>query len=163
MTLKLEDFEPVAKVCDQDDDGIPVGKFYDVYSASQMQQVIDQCNELERNMRVGISYEADIADSYKEQLAAAQADNERLRAALQCIKHSVELEIPKIVYPTACEALATTSPTDALREHDAKLVEDAAKAIYSQWTSRDGYVPWVDGGNSLMQDVARGIAKGFMQ
>jgi hypothetical protein len=33
--------------------------------------------------------------------------------------------------------------------------ESSAKAIYEQWANLCGYVPWVEGGNSLKQDEAR--------
>jgi hypothetical protein len=33
--------------------------------------------------------------------------------------------------------------------------EELAKNIYNDWTQLGGWVPWVDGGNSLMQDKAR--------
>lgn len=36
--------------------------------------------------------------------------------------------------------------------------EAAAKAIYEQWSRLPGYVPWVNGGNSLKQDEARRLA-----
>ncbi len=39
------------------------------------------------------------------------------------------------------------------------LVEAVAKAIYWEWRRDAGYVPWVDGGNSLKQDDARKIAR----
>ena len=39
------------------------------------------------------------------------------------------------------------------------LVEAVAKAIYREWRRDAGYVPWVDGGNSLKQDDARKIAR----
>ncbi len=40
------------------------------------------------------------------------------------------------------------------REH----VEIVAESIYWQWAGREGFVPWVKGGNSLEQDKARSIA-----
>lgn len=43
------------------------------------------------------------------------------------------------------------------RRHDD--LEIKAKAIYESWSSNPDYVPWVDGGNSLMQDEARKIAR----
>jgi hypothetical protein len=39
------------------------------------------------------------------------------------------------------------------------LAEAVAKAIYWEWRRDAGYVPWVDGGNSLKQDDARKIAR----
>lgn len=46
----------------------------------------------------------------------------------------------------------------AIKEKDDAVREALAKYIYEQWASHDGYVPWVDGGNSLMQDKARAEA-----
>lgn len=37
-------------------------------------------------------------------------------------------------------------------------VEIVSESIYWQWASREGFVPWVKGGNSLKQDEARSIA-----
>lgn len=37
-------------------------------------------------------------------------------------------------------------------------VEIVAESIYWQWACREGFVPWVTGGNSLKQDEARSIA-----
>lgn len=39
------------------------------------------------------------------------------------------------------------------------LVEAMAKAIYAKWDKLPGWVPWVDGGNSNMQDLARDCAR----
>ncbi len=36
--------------------------------------------------------------------------------------------------------------------------EAVAKAIYIQWAYKPSFVPWVDGGNSMMQDKARRLA-----
>lgn len=52
--------------------------------------------------------------------------------------------------------------SEAIAKKDAALdacVEAAAKAIYEQWESHSGYVAWVEGGNSLMQEAARSIAR----
>lgn len=37
-------------------------------------------------------------------------------------------------------------------------LESLAKQIYESWQSQPGYLPWVNGGNSLKQDEARRIA-----
>ncbi len=37
-------------------------------------------------------------------------------------------------------------------------IESLAQQIYQSWESQPGFVPWVDGGNSLKQDEARQIA-----
>ena len=39
-----------------------------------------------------------------------------------------------------------------------ELSESVARAIYMQWRDLPGYLPWQDGGNSLIQDSARRIA-----
>lgn len=42
---------------------------------------------------------------------------------------------------------------------DKQAMEAVAKAIYEQWVGHPGYKPWVERGNSLMQDKARDIAR----
>jgi hypothetical protein len=37
-------------------------------------------------------------------------------------------------------------------------VEERAREIYDGWTHMQGWVPWVEGGNSHMQDEARRLA-----
>ena len=37
-------------------------------------------------------------------------------------------------------------------------LEAAAKKVYEQWAGQPGYLPWVDYGNSIMQDKARSAA-----
>jgi hypothetical protein len=44
-----------------------------------------------------------------------------------------------------------------------QLMEQLAKLIYMQWIHSNGFVPWVDGGNSFKQDEARKIAKEFIE
>jgi hypothetical protein len=44
-----------------------------------------------------------------------------------------------------------------------ELLEQLAKLIYMQWIHTNGFVPWVDGGNSFKQDEARKIAKEFIE
>lgn len=50
-----------------------------------------------------------------------------------------------------------TEPAEVLHPND--TVEVVAKAIYEQWSVRDGYTPWQDGGNSHMQTEARSLAR----
>lgn len=38
-------------------------------------------------------------------------------------------------------------------------IESYAKVLYSAWSTRPGFKPWVDGGNSMMQDKARAMAR----
>ena len=40
----------------------------------------------------------------------------------------------------------------------ADAVEARAKEIYATWSEHDDYRPWVEGGNSIMQDLARSQA-----
>lgn len=127
MTLKLEDFEPVGyRYVSPDgswsfDDKEPGDIAEHVYSAAKMQQVIDQCNAKDETLKD----HGEIQKSICDQLAAAQAENERLRDAL--INCQIATDWTN-VHRVAKEALATTSPSDALREHDAKLVEMIASA-----------------------------------
>jgi len=44
------------------------------------------------------------------------------------------------------------------KAHLAAQLESLAKQVYQSWESQPGFVPWVDGGNSLKQDEARQIA-----
>lgn len=39
-----------------------------------------------------------------------------------------------------------------------RQLEAAARQIYESWSDQSGYVPWVEGGNSLKQDEARRLA-----
>lgn len=39
------------------------------------------------------------------------------------------------------------------------VVENTAKTVYNGWRDERGWVPWVEGGNSLMQDEAREVAR----
>lgn len=62
---------------------------------------------------------------------------------------------------------------DRLKAENAKLieantelkaaVERAAQRIYETWSDSAGYVPWVQGGNSMMQQKAWRIAMGREQ
>jgi len=42
----------------------------------------------------------------------------------------------------------------------AGLVEEVARTIYDEWRDKPGFVGWVEGGNSDMQDQARFLARG---
>ena len=44
------------------------------------------------------------------------------------------------------------------RKEPAETVEQRAKKIYESWFYLNGYVPWVEHGNSLIQDEARKLA-----
>lgn len=72
------------------------------------------------------SMPVEIIDRQAEQLAAAQAENERLREALLNCRNQTLDGVNGTVIITAEEALATPASHDALREHDAKLVERIA-------------------------------------
>lgn len=47
----------------------------------------------------------------------------------------------------------------ALNSYADNALEAKAKEIYDSWSSNPNYLPWLDGGNSLMQDEARRIAR----
>ena len=51
-----------------------------------------------------------------------------------------------------------TSPPAPVSVVTREQVEIVAESIYWQWAGREGFVPWVKGGNSLKQDEARSIA-----
>ena len=53
--------------------------------------------------------------------------------------------------------IASIEPTTPAEP--APTVEQRAKEIYESWFSLNGYVPWVEHGNSLIQDEARKLAK----
>lgn len=50
-----------------------------------------------------------------------------------------------------------------LRCRSGGAIEDEAKRIYEQWADHRGYVPWVEGGNSLKQEDARRLAHAALQ
>jgi len=54
--------------------------------------------------------------------------------------------------------LAQISDEDVQTALLADAVEARAKEIYATWSEHDDYRPWVDGGNSIMQDQARSLA-----
>ena len=53
----------------------------------------------------------------------------------------------------ACDKPEPTTPAEP-----AETVEQRAKKIYESWFYLNGYVPWVEHGNSLIQDEARKLA-----
>ncbi len=172
MTLNLEDFEPVAygvleggdiescgfgyiaawseachehineAISEHNIEGAGDWKVVDFYTASQMQQVIDQCNtdqEMIKKQQSLIDAGFQLCEIKDKRLVAAQAKNERLREALNtgaeklfshCDNYGPEhlwepdiCHISTIAYSIK-QALATTSPSDALREYDSKLVDE---------------------------------------
>lgn len=46
----------------------------------------------------------------------------------------------------------------SLEANEDILQESIAKVVYRQWRDCTGYVPWVEGGNSTKQDIARHLA-----
>ncbi|MEO4015522.1 MULTISPECIES: hypothetical protein [Pseudomonas] len=44
---------------------------------------------------------------------------------------------------------------DAPEEPTEPSIEAEARVIYESWSAQPGFRPWVDGGNSAMQDKAR--------
>ena len=89
-----------------------------------------------------------------------EGTEEAVRAAIQksmplgikdCIGYTITIaehlnELPTLL-PIPAEDVQVALLADA--------VEARAKEIYESWVGLDGYVPWVDGGNSLQQDRAR--------
>lgn len=51
------------------------------------------------------------------------------------------------------------APADKYAFDKGAALESLAKQIYESWQSQPGYLPWVNGGNSLKQDEARHIAR----
>lgn len=51
---------------------------------------------------------------------------------------------------------AANDPDTELRS---KLIEQTAQVIYGTWSGDRGFVSWLVGGNSLMQDKARQLAR----
>lgn len=64
------------------------------------------------------------------------------------------------------EALEIGLRAVELRREDARRaqldaeLEPVARAIYDGWKDQQGWVPWVEGGNSTKQDEARRLARG---
>lgn len=94
-------------------------------------------------------------------------NDEQGQRALRYGEHWRDLAGDKFVYCLAAEIESLRAENEALKQQveqgkrDAVpegLIECVARAIYMQWRDADGYLPWQDGGNSLMQDSARRIA-----
>lgn len=89
-----------------------------------------------------------------------EGTEEAVRAAIQksmplgvkeCVGYSITIaehlnELPTLL-PMPAEDVEVALLADA--------IEARAKEIYLTWADLDGYVPWVNGGNSLQQDRAR--------
>jgi hypothetical protein len=63
-------------------------------------------------------------------------------------------------YGEACFQAGRATPSvqpdvEAVSEARDAAREARAKTIYESWKGQPGYVPWMEGGNSLMQDRAR--------
>lgn len=56
-----------------------------------------------------------------------------------------------------------SAPLQSADDASRSVVEHLARVIYEQWAHQDGYVPWVDGGNSLKQSEARRIARDALE
>lgn len=67
------------------------------------------------------------------------------------VKGSYHPDVPWCICGRPFEA-----PAD---QHQAAQLESLAKTVYDSWQTQPGWVPWVDGGNSLKQDEARRIAR----
>jgi hypothetical protein len=153
-TLKLEDFEPIYGTSRLG------GKSY---TASQMQQVIDQCNA-KSSESIDILLRTDMRIyALENELAAAQAENEHLREAIDahlnpcgCL-NGCEFCKTKM---TLEEALTTTSPSDYLQEHDAKLVERIAQVIQPEDSYQDEWFKAKADCYKRVMDIADKIKKG---
>lgn len=78
------------------------------------------------------------------------------------VRSSDEQPAP-VASPKMCDCnqgrLPCTCKEPAPAEFDkGAALESLAKQIYESWQSQPGYLPWVNGGNSLKQDEARRIA-----
>ena len=62
---------------------------------------------------------------------------------------------------------ALTALPPQVKSEDARdaeqLIEKVAKTIYEGWAGQPGYVPWQEGGNSNMQNLARARARAATQ
>lgn len=51
------------------------------------------------------------------------------------------------------------APVHAADDSRRAQIERTAKMIYGTWSKQPGWVPWIDGSNSTMQDKARHLAR----
>lgn len=58
---------------------------------------------------------------------------------------------------------ANIDPQPEQDNASALAIEVKAKAIYESWSAQPGFVPWAEGGNSIMQDDARALARRAME
>src|SRR5690606_14260543 len=92
------------------------------------------------------------ARNWIKQAALAQQPADKARAA---------------AYRDCCDTPAYCSSVRRCTAKDGKqpdavagLVEEVARTIYDEWRDKPGFVGWVEGGNSDMQDQARFLARG---
>jgi hypothetical protein len=90
---------------------------------------------------------------------------ERFRAEVQAIcesgKHRTmhtQLQMCGFLDGLRCKALAARIEVVDVAPA-APDIEPQARAIYESWSTQPGFVPWVDGGNSTMQQKARAEAR----
>src|SRR5690606_30154683 len=63
--------------------------------------------------------------------------------------------------PAYCSSVRRCTAKDGKQpDAVAGLVEEVARTIYDEWRDKPGFVGWVEGGNSDMQDQARFLARG---
>lgn len=87
--------------------------------------------------------------NYTHMLGAADSStiSETMKAQLDLIHSRPETKIDKHGKP-----MAVTQETPFANE---TAIELMAQVLYESWAEERGYVPWVKGGNSTMQDQAR--------
>ena len=76
-----------------------------------------------------------------------------MSATLQRMSRQVFHELPLHTQIKAADRLTDTVKPASTRDRYAN--DDAAKALYDTWSGHPGWVPWVDRGNSIMQERAR--------
>ncbi|MBM3927619.1 MAG: hypothetical protein FJ335_04050 [Sphingomonadales bacterium] len=95
---------------------------------------------------------------------APQRGGEVLRAFVQTIADMQGDELDAHGSPELREAARAALTADKPEDTQAKSTSDrlandaAAKALYDSWSSQPGWVPWVERGNSDMQEEARRLA-----
>lgn len=113
-----------------------------------------------------------IKRNWDEQVALAAAMIDDAQMALlsgsifdqqHLLDHAVECQFNGDLVAAAAMLYALADRNSMLLEAAPKKEfldhsEAVAKIIYEQWSHMPGYVPWVDGGNSLKQDDARRLA-----
>src|SRR5690606_10743816 len=95
-----------------------------------------------------------MTDRYERTRDPAEGEG-RAITAVQVTLFGRECFLPADIAQEVERACAAPKP-DAV----AGLVEEVARTIYDEWRDKPGFVGWVEGGNSDMQDQARFLARG---